>query len=172
MGRVAQGEMRATAEPLVIPASDPSVLAAVHELAPESAVEVLGGTMTRNLHLVDPGLVLRIHPRFVTRNRVMAERSLKRLVLREHGMIAADPLSVRGHETFMVDGRVAELERFVEHTVSTPTWEHYRWLFATLGRLHRVWAPASITRPVMSTYGPPGDSAPPIDPSSRPRGGA
>lgn len=155
MGRVAQGEMWATAEPLVIPAGDPSVLAAVHELAPESAVELLGGTMTRNLHLVDPGLVLRIHPRFVTRTRVMAERSLKRLVLREHGMIAADPVSVRGHETFMVGGRVAELERYVEHTVSTPTWEHYRAVFATLGRLHRVWACVSITRPVMSTYGPP-----------------
>lgn len=111
--------------------------------------------MSCNLHLVEPGLVLRVHHPSVSRRRVLAERSLKRALLSASGVTAAGPVRLGDRETLSVDGRVAELERFVEHTVLAPTTQSYRWLFETIGTLHRRWGGQAISRPRVSTYGPP-----------------
>lgn len=155
--RLADAYTEDPADPDIVATDHPQVLAAIERIAPGTRVEALGGTMSRNLHLVDAGLVLRVHQDFVTRRRVLGERHLKGLT-RSAGLAAAEPVPWRGRGTFTVAGRVAELERYAEHTKPSATWESYRWLYTAIGKLHDLWRDADVDlpRPVVSTYGPPG----------------
>ncbi len=144
-------------DPDLIRADHPAVVEVIEQIAPGTQVEQLGGTMSRNLHLRDPGLVLRIHQPFVSRRRVVAERRLKRATVFE-GVGAAEPVPRGGRETFTIAGRVAELERYAPHIKPAATWQSYRWLFEVIGKLHRVWATVDdlrLPRPLVATYGPP-----------------
>lgn len=140
---------------MVLNADDPDLQALTTRLAGGGRTAVLGGTMSRNVHLVDAGLVLRVHAPFVTPARVRAERRLKHILL-DAGLEAARPCSITGKDLLRVAGRVAEVEQYVPHRASEPTWETYRSMFATISRIHGVLRDASVPRPVVSTYGPPG----------------
>jgi len=143
--------------PDLILADHPAVVEAIEQIATGTAVEQLGGTMSRNLHLRDPGLVLRIHQPFVSRRRVVAERRLKRATVIA-GVGAAEPVAHGRRETFTIAGRVAEVERYAPHTKPAATWQSYRWLYEVIGRLHQTWATVDdlrLPRPLVATYGPP-----------------
>lgn len=146
---------RAASGPLVLPLDDPDLQRALRRLAGGGEVRPLGGTMSRNLHLVEAGQVLRVHAPFVSRARVTGERRLRRALL-GHGLLAARPDRVEGRELFEVAGRVAELEQHVPHEVPPPTRDAYQAMFVTLARIHRALGVEAVPRPVVSTYGAPG----------------
>lgn len=122
-----------------------------------SSVVDLGGTMSLNVHLISEDKVLRVHPRFVTRDRVTALRQLRH-GLRRAGLVVGDPLEMHGEEAAeVVAGRIAELESFVDASKPDATWESYSWMFLAMGRLHRVVATAGmeLPEPLVATWGPP-----------------
>lgn len=139
-------------------ADDPAVRAAIVDLAgmSQSAVD-LGGVMTLNLHLQSSGTVFRVHQRFVSRERVLAQRELRRELLRRQ-LAVPEPLPIDGRELFRCRGRWAELETFVLHERQPAGWDSYVWLFGAMGQLHRSLRLIEIPlpRPAVSTFGPPG----------------
>lgn len=145
---------RAYAKGVQIDALHPAVQQVVAQWSPGGAFQTLGGTMSRNLYLPGAGLVLRVHPRFVSPQRVLDERRLKRATIAA-GLSAPRPVPAGTSELLRVDGRVGELETYVDHVIHPPSWPLHQQMFATLGVLHRIWAAAAIRRPVVSTYGPP-----------------
>jgi len=140
---------------LVLSADDPDLVALTNRLSGGGRTVMLGGTMSRNVHLVDAALVLRVHAPSVSPARVRAERRLRHVLL-DAGLTAAKPRSVTGEDLLWVAGRVAEVEQYVPHGAPVPTWNAYRSMFVTLSRVHGVLGDASVPRPVVSTYGPPG----------------
>ena len=140
---------------MVLSADNPDLQALTTRLSAGGRTVVLGGTMSRNVHLVDAGLVLRVHAPFVSPARVRAERRLKHIML-DAGLVAARPCSITGKDLLRVAGRVAEVEKYVPHRAPAPTWDTYRSMFATMSRVHSVLGDAPVPRPVVSTYGPPG----------------
>ncbi len=121
-----------------------------------SAVVDLGGTMSLNLHLVNQGLVLRVHPRFVSRERLTAVQGARAHVVGS-GLVVAEALDVDGSPVLEVDDRLAEVERFVVHEKPPPTWESYVWMFESMGRLHQALHgyDEPLPAPVVATYGTP-----------------
>src|SRR5687767_13631789 len=101
---------------------------------PDGAVD-LGGTMSLNIHAEQAGLVLRIHPRFVSRARVTRLNALRRH-LADCGLIVGAPQRLgRGHIVEVGDF-LAEAETFVAHTKPVATWDSYVWMYQAMGALH------------------------------------
>lgn len=138
-------------------AEHPEIRGLVAEIAPGSDVTDLGGTMSLNLRLDSAGLVLRVHPAFVSKSRTLALREIRRRLLAS-GLVAAEPRPLPDGDVITVDGRCVELEALVPFEKPEATWESYQWMYGTMGRLHRATArlDVSMPRPVLSTYGPPG----------------
>lgn len=118
----------------------------------------LGGTMSLNLHLVSQGLVLRVHPRFVTRERVLSVQGIRNAIS-EAGLVVGEPRQVDGEAVLDLGDWLAEVETFVAHSNPPPTWESYVWMFGAMGALHRVLRDVdeSVPEPVVATYGPPAE---------------
>lgn len=113
--------------------------------------------MSLNVHLVTEGLVLRVHPRFVTGRRVTVLRRVRRTLL-DHGLVVAEPIS--GDENVIdVGGRVGELERYVEATKPVATMDSYVWMFEAMGQLHAALAAVDVGIPVppVATWSSPSD---------------
>lgn len=129
----------------------------VERIAPGSSVTDLGGCTSLNLRLQSAGLVLRAHQPYVSRERILALREIRRGLL-DHGLRAAEPQTWQGKQTLRCRGRVAELESYVPHHRPEATWDSYRWMYRAMGELHRAFAAlgASAPKPVSSTYAPPG----------------
>src|SRR6476661_7646295 len=89
---------------LVLSADDPDLVALTNRLSGGGRTVMLGGTMSRNVHLVDAALVLRVHAPFVRPARVRAERRLRHILL-DAGLTAAKPRSVTGEDLLWVAGR-------------------------------------------------------------------
>src|SRR6478736_8980424 len=105
---------------LVLSADDPDLVALTNRLSGGGRTVMLGGTMSRNVHLVDAALVLRVHAPSVSPARVRAERRLRHVLL-DAGLTAAKPRSVTGEDLLWVAGRVAEVEQYVPHGAPVPT---------------------------------------------------
>lgn len=120
----------------------------------------LGGTMSLNLHLEQLGLVLRVHPRFETSERLHALRALRRR-LHEQGLTVGTPQPLLGQELVVVDGRLAEAESFVAAEGPPATWESYVWMFEAMGHLHRALTASRpnlvLPSPEVATYATPDD---------------
>ena len=135
---------------------DPEVQALVAQLGAGASPPDLGGTMSLNLHLESAGLVLRIHPEFVTRKRLLRLRDLRFSAARA-GLIVGEPREI-GDEPFVAIGdRLAEVETYVASTKPPASWDSYVWMFGAMGALHRVLADEvdALPEPVVATYGPP-----------------
>ena len=119
----------------------------------------LGGTMSLNVRVPEAGAVVRVHPPFATRARLVGLRALRRS-LADAGLLVGEPLPLAGGELVRVGRSWAELESFIDHDKPPPTWASYTWMYEAMGRLHRHVAgerlPVPLPRPVVSTYGPPG----------------
>lgn len=140
----------------VVPPDHPDVVRLAEQIAPGSGRSPLGGWTSLNVHLHSSGLVLRVHPRYITRRRAVALRTLRRVLL-DNGLRAAEPRQWNGRELFRCRDRIAELEEFVPHDTPDESWDAYRWLYTGMGRLHRVLASADfdLPRPVDSIWAPP-----------------
>jgi Ser/Thr protein kinase RdoA (MazF antagonist) len=127
------------------------------EIAPQAQAVDLGGTMSLNLWLEPPGLVLRVHRSLVSRPRLIALQRVRQH-LAERGLVVPVPVPWRGSAVFRCAGRWAELERYVPSERPAPGPESYAWMFRAMGALHRVLATLDLTvpRPMVATYGPPG----------------
>ena len=137
---------------------DPEVEALVSRLYPTAMVVDLGGCVSLNLHIVEPGLVLRVHDPSVSATRLRALQRL-RLDLAEHQLVVARPQRIAGSWLVTSGERLAEVEAYENHGRIQPTWEGYRWMFSAMGTLHRhlrVLPAIAVPRPAWSTYAPPG----------------
>lgn len=136
---------------------DAALRALLARLGSESPRD-LGGSMSLNLHLEQLGIVLRVHPRFETQNRLRALRDLRRQLAR-YGLTVGAPQTVLGHELVPVDGWLAEAETFIDAHRPPATWESYLWMFRAMGSLHhavRTKAPnLELPSPEVATYGTP-----------------
>jgi Ser/Thr protein kinase RdoA (MazF antagonist) len=135
-----------------------AVQAVLAQLGVDSAPADLGGTMSLNLHLEELGQVLRVHGRFEQESRIRALRDLRRR-LDGQGLTVGVPLPLLGEEIISLDGRVAELETFVEAKKPAPTWDSYVWMYDSIGRLHhaieRGAARLDLPVPEVATYATP-----------------
>lgn len=71
-----------------------------------------------------------------------------------------EPQLLDGAEFLDVGGRLAEAERYVEHTKPPATWESYLWMYRAMGALHaalEAGPPREVPEPVVATYGTPAD---------------
>jgi len=134
------------------------VEATLARLGVRSANEVidLGGTMSLNLHIAKLGLVLRIHPSFVTRERLLALQAVRAHVA-HCALVVPALVEIDGSPLIRIDQRFAELEHFVAHTAPPPTWESYIWMFESAGYLHQTLRDYSlpVPAPLVATYGYP-----------------
>lgn len=137
-------------------ADHPAVVALAEAIAPGSRRTDLGGTMSLNLLLDPPGLVLRVHQPFESARRLSGVQEVRRR-LAETGLLVAPPLSWRGRTLLRCAGRCTELEPYLPHVKPPPTVDAYIWLFDALGALHRELARLDVHlhRPVAATYAPP-----------------
>jgi Ser/Thr protein kinase RdoA (MazF antagonist) len=138
---------------------EPAVGALLERLGVGDVPRDLGGTMSLNAHLEDLGLVLRVHARFEKPARVMALRDLRRQ-LAARGLIVGVPELLLGDEILVIDGRVAEAERFVEALKPDPTWGSYVWMYDAMGRLHRAITEGAVRElpvPRVATYASPAE---------------
>ncbi|MGC4193114.1 MAG: phosphotransferase [Thermomicrobiales bacterium] len=139
---------------------DTRVRALIERIAPGETATDLGGSFSLNLHLIPSNRVLRVHRRFVSRTRLLAEQALRRN-LAMAGIRTPGALSVGGR-TIVHAGtgsrrRLAELEPFVAIETPEPTPAAYLWLFRELGHVHTVLAtfPATMPRSLAATWGTP-----------------
>lgn len=144
------------ADPGRLTADDPRVRRLIGEIAPGSALTDLGGTFSLNLLLEEPRLVLRVHQAFISRNRLLALQRLRE-TLAVRDVRVAGATAWRGHAALRCGDRWAELEPFIDAAKLGPSPEAYRWLFASLGELHRHLATIDlpIPRPLVATYATP-----------------
>ncbi|MGC4108178.1 MAG: phosphotransferase [Thermomicrobiales bacterium] len=139
---------------------DDRVHALIDRIAPgETAIDI-GGSFSLNLHLTPSNRVLRIHRRFVSRTRLLAEQALRRNMAMA-GIRTPIALSIDGH-TIIRTGtgsrrRLAELEPFIAAETPEPTAATYLWLFHELGHVHTVLAtfPTTMPRSLAATWGTP-----------------
>lgn len=133
---------------MVLELDDNDLKRAILRLSGRGRVRVLGGTMSRNVHLLETDQVLRVHAPFVSAARVRAERRL-RLTLLHAGLQAARPHTVDGNDVFAVAGRVAEVEQYVAHRVPPPVSDSYRWM---VRRSRASWAACTGHGCPLATY--------------------
>jgi Ser/Thr protein kinase RdoA (MazF antagonist) len=142
------------------PSPDQAIQAVLARLGLSSVPADLGGTMSLNLHLEELGLVLRVHGRFEHESRIRALRDLRRR-LHGQGLTVGVPMPLFGDEIVFVDGRVAEMETFVEAEKPAPTWDSYLWMYEAMGRLHGAIdqgaAGLELPVPEVATYASPAE---------------
>ncbi|MEQ7006627.1 phosphotransferase [Actinopolymorpha sp. B17G11] len=145
------------ASPEVTSPDDPDLRRLLERVAPGSETSDLGGCFCVNVRLPEPGLVVRVQPRFVSRQRVLALQDIRRQLARR-GLLVGTPRTWRGRPLLRCRGCLVELETYVPHAKPEATCESYTWMFRGMGRLHRELAQIEVAlpRPVVSTYAPPG----------------
>ncbi|MFD2077736.1 Ser/Thr protein kinase RdoA involved in Cpx stress response, MazF antagonist [Actinopolymorpha cephalotaxi] len=142
--------------------SDVQRLAA--KIVPGGSVIELGGFTSRNLRLgpVDGAtdgtedLVLRIHPKYVSRRRLVAVQEVRRQ-LADMGLAVPRPLPHAGSAALRCAFSWAELEPYMPYEELKPTWDSYPWMFQAMGQLQRalVNIDAVIPRPVLPFFAAP-----------------
>ena len=140
-----------------LPLTDPDVQQLLTAISSDSSVIDLGGVMSLNVKLNAPGLVLRVHQPFVSRQRLLALQNV-RCRLANLGLVVPVPLHWNHSAVFRCKNRWAELESYLPHERLAPTLDSYTWLFRTMGTLHHALKQLDleIPRPLVATYAPPG----------------
>jgi Ser/Thr protein kinase RdoA (MazF antagonist) len=136
--------------------NDPDVQRLIADIAPGSPVVDLGGTMSLNILLESRMLVLRVHPSFVSRPRLIALQQVRRH-LADRGLVVPTAVRWRRSTVLPCADRLAEIEPYIQSARPEPTMDAYRWMFASMGALHRELATLTLAvpRPVVATYGTP-----------------
>ncbi len=137
--------------------NDPDVQQLATAISPESQATDLGGVMSLDVRLDAAGLVLRVHQPFVSRQRLLALRQVRRR-LSSQGLVVPTPVRWHKATVFRCGKRWAELELYLPHERPAPTFDSYAWMFGAMGALHRVLAQldVAVPRPLVATYAPPG----------------
>jgi Ser/Thr protein kinase RdoA (MazF antagonist) len=98
----------------------------------------LGGSSNLNLLIVtgDGRYVVRVYRPYVSASRLRDIQSVRR-ELTKSGIPCAELVPTREDETWtMIDGRLVEVERFVEHDEDMNSWERLESGLPWLGRIH------------------------------------
>ncbi|MGH3488000.1 MAG: phosphotransferase enzyme family protein [Actinopolymorphaceae bacterium] len=141
-----------------VDALDPHLQQLVVEIAPGSTATDLGGWMSRNLLLQPAGLVLRVHPPFVSRRRLLAVQAVRRAVAGSGLTVPVALSRPAGTGTvFRCGDRWAEVEPYIPHETPPSSWESYAWMFRAAGTLHRSLSALDlrVTRPPTSIFAAP-----------------
>ncbi|MEQ4206267.1 aminoglycoside phosphotransferase family protein [Actinopolymorpha sp. B9G3] len=152
--RAPEGSLPPSSPPLMrstpVDALDPHLRQLTAEIAPGSTATDLGGWMSRNLLLEPAGIVLRVHPPYVTRRRLLAVQHVRQ-TLAGTGIRVPVAVSRDGATTFRCGDRWAETERHIPHETPPSTWQSYAWMFRAMGTLHRRLAAVDLRGPRPST---------------------
>lgn len=137
--------------------ADPDVRALIERISPGSMAVDLGGVMSLNAHLVEAGLVLRVHQHFVSRRRLLALQGLRRALLAQD-LVTPRPVCWHGKPLLRCRNRWCELETFVAHRRPPRSPEGYAWMLRATGALHAALRELELglPRPLVATYAPPG----------------
>jgi len=144
------------ANPGRLPLDDPRARRLIVRVAPGATATDLGGTFSLNVLLEPHGLVLRVHQPFVSRTRMVAVQVLKH-ALAGRGLRVATAVAHEGATVVRCDDRWAEIEAFIPGDRPKPSPDAYRWLFASIGALHRELSAVDVLlpAPLISTYASP-----------------
>ena len=137
-------------------ALDPELRRLATEVAPDGTARDLGGWMSRNLLLEPAGVVLRVHPPFVSRRRLVAVQRVRQ-ALADQGLTVPAALPRAGSTAFRCGDSWAEAERYIPHERLASTWESYTWMFRAMGTLHRHLSALdlAVPRPPTSLFAAP-----------------
>lgn len=137
----------------------PGMRELARRIAPGADVTELGGWMSRNLRLEPAGLVLRLHPREVSRSRLLAIQRVRGHVA-GLGLTVPVALARDGSTAFRCEDGWAELEAYIPHEQSPherTTWETCGWMFGTMGTLHHALTTlgSAVPRPPIAMFASP-----------------
>ncbi len=107
----------------------------------------LGGSSNLNLLLANTGrrYVVRVHRPWVTPAR-LADMQLVREHLAGGGVPCALPIpTLDGQPWILVDGRLVEVEPYVEHDAKMDSWELLEAALPLLGRIHELMGPLRVS---------------------------
>ncbi|WP_168207384.1 phosphotransferase enzyme family protein [Microlunatus elymi] len=129
------------------------MLEVAERIASGSEVRDLGGHFSLNLHLREPGLVLRVHQPFVSRQRLLGLQAVRRH-LASVGVQVAVAIPWEGKTVFRCADRWAELEPYIPHEAATPSADACTAVLSDLGTIDRHLATftGQLTRPVIATW--------------------
>src|SRR5207248_1706134 len=81
--------------------------------------------------------------------------------LHAQGLTVGVPRPLLGEEILLLDGRVAEVETFVDAKKPNPTWDSYVWMYEAMGNLHNAIdqgaARLELPAPGVATYASPAE---------------
>jgi homoserine kinase type II len=128
----------------------PRLFAALHEhygIPTGAARHDLGGSSNLNLLLGDGArrYVVRVYRPWVTEAR-LADLQLARRHLAQGGVPCAPPIPTRTGESWIrVDGRLVEVEPYVEHDAKMDSWARLEAGLPLLGRIHSLLRPLAVS---------------------------
>lgn len=103
----------------------------------------LGGSCNLNVRIADR--VVRVYRPYVTPAR-LADINAVRAVLREGGVPCVEPIPTRdGRPSASLDGRLVEVEPFVERDAEMDSWERLEIGLPLLGRVHTLLASTTVS---------------------------
>ena len=117
--------------------ADPRARDLADRVAPGSQVTDLGGDFSLNLLLEPEDMVLRVHPPFISRRRIVAAQQVRRR-LASMGVVAPVAVAWNGSTVLRCGQRWAELENRVRHDRCEPSMDSYLWLSPRHGCPARV----------------------------------
>jgi homoserine kinase type II len=130
--------------------ASPGLFAALREqygLRADEGVRDLGGSSNLNLLVAhsDRRVVVRVYRPWVTAARLAAIQAARRQ-LASGGVPCALPLPTRdGPSWTVVDGRIVEVEPYVEHDGRMNSWERLEAGLPLLGRIHTLLQPLEVS---------------------------
>ena len=109
----------------------------------------LGGSSNLNLLLTStddrPRYVVRVYRPWVTAAR-LSDMQFVRHQLAQGGVPCAEPiLTLNGEPWIVVDGRLVEVELYIEHDAKMDTWERLEAALPLLGRIHTLLRPLNVS---------------------------
>lgn len=128
----------------------PGLLAALRDrygFRAGESVRDIGGSSNLNLVIADgrQRYVVRVYRPWVTAAR-LADMQLVRRRLAHGGVPCVQPVSTRdGSSWVRVDGRLVEIEPYVEHDVKMDSWERLETGLPLLGRIHALLRPLEVS---------------------------
>ncbi len=132
-----------------------------YELGTVTHARDIGGTYNFNLHAVSErgAYVVRVYRPWVTVERLVLLHRIKRTLVEHHLPVSLPLPGVGGASIMEYNGRLVDVEPFVQHDGVADTWERYATGFVMLGRFHQALEPFSMqliqTPPLVSNYGTP-----------------
>ncbi len=107
----------------------------------------LGGSSNLNLLIADGGkrYVVRVYRPWITAGRLRDMQMVRRTLARGGVPCVAPVATLDGQSWMVVDGRLVEVEPYVEHDAKMDSWERIEAGLPMLGRIHTLLRPLQVS---------------------------